>query len=109
MAAGVEDFFQDLVPPVDQLKRVGPIFDRETYLRSGKRSSEHLVQYAGLKPGLSVLDVGCGYGRVAIQLLRILNPQARYLGLDVVKEEIDWCRKHIGPRNNNFAFEHLDV
>jgi cyclopropane fatty-acyl-phospholipid synthase-like methyltransferase len=102
-------FFHDLVPPVDQLKRIGPIFDRETYLATGKRSVDHLVKYADLRPAHSVLDIGCGFGRVAIQLLRVLSSDAAYFGVDVVKEEIAWCQENITPRNAKFIFAHVDA
>lgn len=109
MDAADDDFFRDLVPPESEMERIGPIYDRKTYLLTGQRSRNHLIKYAGLKPEHSVMDVGCGFGRVAIHLLRVLAPESSYLGFDVVPGEIEWCRANITPRNKRFVFEHLDV
>lgn len=99
----------DLVPSEHELKRIGPIHDTKTYLASGQRSLSQLRQYANLAPEHSVMDVGCGFGRVAIQMLDFLKPDSTYLGLDIVRSEIDWCTAHITPRNPRFLFRHLDV
>jgi SAM-dependent methyltransferase len=109
MTSNDPGFFRDLIPPEHELKRVGPIFDEKTYLATGRNSRAHLVKYANLKPHYSVLDVGCGFGRVAIQLLDLLSPESSYLGIDVVKSEIEWCQQKITPRNERFLFRHLDV
>lgn len=109
MVASEEEFFKNLVPPESEMKRIGPIFDRQTYLAMGRLSKDQLIKHAGLKPQHSVMDVGCGFGRVAIHLLNVLAPQSNYLGFDVVPSEIEWCRANITPRNPRFAFEHLDV
>jgi|SRR5450432_2902858 SAM-dependent methyltransferase len=47
-----------------------------------------------LHPGCSILDLGCGCGRAARQLL----PNAcvsRYIGVDVVPSSVQWCQHHI--------------
>jgi SAM-dependent methyltransferase len=98
-----------LVPPVSELKRVGPIFDVETYLKMGRHSIGNLQKFAYLRPEHSVLDVGCGFGRVAIQLTKYLKPEARYFGIDVVAEEIDWCKANISTKHPNFRFHHIDA
>jgi SAM-dependent methyltransferase len=92
------------VPPDHELRRIGPIFDRDTYLKTGIRSRDHLLRYANLTQGQSVIDIGCGFGRVAVHLQPIVS---RYLGLDVVKSEIEWCRENIA--HDAFSFDHLDV
>jgi SAM-dependent methyltransferase len=104
-----DDPLTALVPPTAELKRVGPIFDVGTYLRMGRDSLAELRKFAYLKPEHSVLDVGCGYGRVAIHLSQFLSPGSRYLGIDVVAKEIDWCIAHVTARYPNFLFRHLNV
>ncbi|SDB53136.1 class I SAM-dependent methyltransferase [Belnapia rosea] len=53
---------------------------------------EHsLLRQYGLKDNGRVVDVGCGAGRLAAQLRRF--PEMRYLGLDVVPELLDYCRR----------------
>jgi SAM-dependent methyltransferase len=103
------DDLRTLVPPASELKRIGPIFDVETYLQMGRQSAINLQKFAYLKPDHSVLDIGCGFGRVAIQLTRILKSHADYLGFDVVAEEIDWCKANISTKYPNFQFRHIDA
>lgn len=63
----------------------------------------------GLRPGLSVLEVGCGIGRDAIPLTEVLGTAGNYVGFDIVKDFIDWCSSEITPRFPNFRFHHFDV
>ena len=62
----------------------------------------------GLKPGMSVLDMGCGQGRMARPLTNFLNEEGSYRGFDIVPAGIAWCQKHYADLEN-FRFEHADV
>ena len=68
-----------------------------------------LVKYAGLKPDASVLDIGCGIGRLAVPLTRFLSERGSYDGFDIVKKGIDWCNNRISPKYPNFRFLHIDL
>jgi len=63
----------------------------------------------GLRPDERVLDVGCGIGRMAIPLTKYLNREGSYEGIDIVKEGIDWCNRHIKSKYPNFSFQWVDV
>jgi SAM-dependent methyltransferase len=67
------------------------------------------VELAGLTPESDVLDIGCGFGRIAHALVRYLSPTARYEGFDVVGRMIDWARESITPRYPNFRFTRVDL
>ena len=43
-----------------------------------------ILQLAGVKPGDSVVDLGCGTGRLAVQLIPFLAT-GRYIGIDISK------------------------
>src|SRR3546814_1513282 len=30
------------------------------------------------------------------------------VGFDIVREPVDWCRRHVAPGRPGFAFEHVD-
>jgi SAM-dependent methyltransferase len=62
-----------------------------------------------IQPNTTVLDIGCGCGRSARTLL--LYPDvARYIGFDVIPENIEWCRKFIEPLSAGRArFFHFDL
>lgn len=60
-----------------------------------------------LAPGTSLLDVGCGCGRLARQLLRC--PIGSYVGFDRHKGMVDWCAAEIGSRDPRFRFHYFDL
>lgn len=62
-----------------------------------------IVQYAGLKDGMLLVDFGCGSGRGAHFISKRVNID--YLGIDVVKELIDYAAQ-ISPRHYRFAINH---
>jgi SAM-dependent methyltransferase len=55
----------------------------------------------------SVLDVGCGTGLLAIACEPFVGSIGRYVGLDVNKDDVDFCRKHYS--GHGFEFLHFDV
>lgn len=69
----------------------------------------HLIELCRLEKSHSVLDVGCGVGRMAVPLTTFLGPSARYEGFDIIPEGIDWCRRKISRRYQNFNFQLVDV
>ena len=79
------------------------------YLDVGREFLRYFVSLAGLTPTDSVLEVGCGMGRMAVPLAEWLSPRGSYVGLDIVPSSITWCREHIGSRHSNFRFHLLDI
>lgn len=70
---------------------------------------DEYARYAPIQPGHAVLEVGCGVGRDAIQITRVLDSRGRYVGVDIIEPSIRWCQQNITPRHPNFAFVHFDV
>src|SRR5438045_2254960 len=62
-----------------------------------------LTNVGGLQPGDRVLDIGCGAGRVALPLTRVLT--STYDGFDVVKFAVRWCQRNLTPKNPHFRFQ----
>ena len=94
----------EFVPPS---KLIG--FGRVEFRRVGEEFFQHFVHFAGLQPNERVLDVGCGFGRMAVPLLRYLNTDGSYEGFDVSKRAIDWCIERITSRCPNFHFQLVDL
>jgi SAM-dependent methyltransferase len=63
---------------------------------------------ASLRPGESVLDAGCGLGRMAFALAHYLGRDGRYEGFDISDAFIDDARKRFGSLPN-FTFRKVDV
>jgi SAM-dependent methyltransferase len=57
----------------------------------------------------SVLDFGCGCGRLARQLIQQRPRPQRYLGLDLHAGMIRWCTENLTPHAEGFIFQHHDV
>ena len=49
----------------------------------------------GLQEFLTILDWGCGCGRVARHALRDRPSGSRLIGVDIDEEALQWCRKHL--------------
>src|ERR1022692_81127 len=57
----------------------------------------------------TVFDFGCGCGRIARQLL-VQNPRPlHYIGIDIHRGMIDWCRANLSTIAPDFEFYHHDV
>jgi SAM-dependent methyltransferase len=69
----------------------------------------HAVLSRYLKEQSTLLDMGCGCGKDARNLLH--HPYVtKYIGFDVFKPNIDWCRHFIVPRaGERFEFHYVDV
>lgn len=57
----------------------------------------------------AVFDFGCGCGRVARQLMQQDPRPERYLGIDLHRGMVEWCRTNLEPAAPGFRFVHHDV
>ncbi len=81
----------------------------ETLEPIGKAHIANYRKYMGLAPEMSILEIGCGIGRDALQFIDILDGSGRYVGVDVTRDSIAWCIKNITARHPNFTFRHFDA
>ncbi len=79
------------------------------YVAVGRLFRGYFIEVGGLEPTHRVLDVGCGFGRMAVALSDYLRPPGEYHGFDVHRGGIRWCRRHIAARYPAFHFRHLDL
>ena len=79
------------------------------FKKIGQLLLNHVIKFVDLKPDDTILDVGCGIGRLAAPLTGYLNEKGAYYGFDIVKQGIDWCNKHIAKKYPNFHFLHTPL
>lgn len=79
------------------------------FKKDGEEFFRYYIELCRLKPGAKVLDVGCGVARKAIPLIKYLDGTGRYEGFDIIKTEIDWCKKRISTKYPNFNFQQVDI
>jgi SAM-dependent methyltransferase len=72
-------------------------------------SGELIYPYLPVTAYESVLDFGCGCGRVARRLIQQNVQPRRYLGFDLHRGMVAWCQSNLTTRAPNFRFEHHDV
>jgi len=53
------------------------------------------------KTDLQILDVGCGAGLMLNSVRQFVGTKGSYIGIDVMKSEIDFCKKHY-PKEYKF-------
>jgi SAM-dependent methyltransferase len=80
----------------------------EVFKMVGLQMVDRFKSLAGLQPHESVLEVGCGIGRIAVPLTQYLETGS-YDGFDIVPSGIEWCQRKITPRYPNFRFYVADV
>jgi SAM-dependent methyltransferase len=68
--------------------------------------SEQLLRRAGLVPGMSVLDYGCGVGDVSAIAARLVGPSGRVKGLDIDEQALTIARQRALEQGlTNVTFE----
>jgi len=81
----------------------------DSFNETGQLLMKDLLEFAHLRPHENVLDLGCGFGRVAIPLTEYLSATARYDGVDVVPDAVSWCRRNIEHLHPGFRFHYADL
>jgi SAM-dependent methyltransferase len=93
------------LPPLEMRQLVGPVdpalFDNP--------SGGLVYPYLPASAYERVLDFGCGCGRIARQLIQQRPRPQRYLGIDLHRGMIEWCRANLAPAADGFEFVHHDV
>jgi SAM-dependent methyltransferase len=82
----------------------------EQFLALGDQIVSDLAEHAGLSAGSAILDMGCGYGRVAHALMRSGLHDGTYLGVDILQRHLGWCTENLSPlAPGRVSFEHANI
>jgi len=80
------------LPPRRLMVRVAGTADPDWFLRSGRAAYDAIAEHVQLDGVESVLDFGCGCGRVTRYWADF---EGAVSGSDMSAEAIDWCRDHL--------------
>lgn len=70
----------------------------QAFIRTAMQDVKRLEKYAGLTTESSLLDWGCGAGRLAVGVREHMGQIRDYHGVDVQAELIDWAQENLaGP------------
>ena len=99
-------------PVPDSLDPVGTAWDARTYDRSSEPqqawASAVLARLAGIAADATVLDVGCGTGRVTEEVLGLV-PRGRVLAIDASADMVALARRRLGDRAEIWQQDVLDL
>lgn len=85
------------------------VSQRPEAIEVGERMLKSMIDDAGLQKDAVILDVGCGYGRIALPLTKYLSKSARYEGFDILPGEIAWATRHVTSQYPNFHFQLANI
>lgn len=97
MAAVVSDH---PLPPGTLRYRVHGDHELASFVAVGERCAADVLVALNavgddLRSSHSVLDFGCGCGRVAVWLNEHISEDARFVGVDVDPELVEWCQRNL--------------
>lgn len=81
-----------------------PLYDPLNRLLGAEKQKRLLIEQAGLRPGMRVLDVGCGTGSVSI-LAKRLHPEIEIVGLDPDPRALSRARQRARVAGVKVGFE----
>lgn len=95
------------MPPMELRYQIGPLDDADYDNPGGMPILDAFgVPHDAYR---AVFDFGCGCGRQARQMLQQRVRPRRYLGIDIQRRVIDWCRNNLATADPAFEFLHHDV
>lgn len=94
------------LPPLLLRRYAGPL---DSFRHSGAEFTGYLKLMCHLLPNEQILDIGCGPGLMALELIDYLDKDGKYVGVDIHRDSILWCQKKISSNYQNFTFAHINV
>ena len=65
------------------------------------------AQWAGIRPGMRVADIGCGPGKTSRALLDLVQPGGEVVGIDIAPQRVEFAREKY--RTPGLRFEHRNA
>jgi ubiquinone/menaquinone biosynthesis C-methylase UbiE len=102
MEPGVHEYvFGSAEPELARLAALAQVYGRATTA---------WLDSAGLSPGMTVADLGCGPGAVTLELARRVGPTGRVIAVDNAERPLELARQRVADAGlSNVSFEQADV
>lgn len=72
-------------------------------LKTGFEAVKRQAAWAGIAPGMRILDVGCGCGATTAALTELVGETGEVVGLDFSRDRIDQAREQYGAKQTTFV------
>jgi ubiquinone/menaquinone biosynthesis C-methylase UbiE len=102
------DFTEEDMLMKSQMEKMVPSYDsfmKKTTLGREQKLRELTISLAGVKPGDSVLEVGCGTGTLSLAAKRQAGPAGRVFGIDVIPGMIEVSQRKAAQANEEITFQ----
>ena len=101
-------FRKKLPLPPGKYRMGGKHFKNDkAFIKTAVRDVRRLVKYCDLSEGSTLLDWGCGAGRLAVGVREDFGQIRDYHGVDIQPELIEWANENLA--GDGFRFTCLDV
>jgi cyclopropane fatty-acyl-phospholipid synthase-like methyltransferase len=102
--------YQGTIIPPSELTPCGRLTATpEQFYLSACDEADRLKNEMGLAEKSTILDIGCGAGRLPIGLLARRMPFFSYLGIDVDPKRIKWCDKNLKTKDSRLTFDFVNI
>ena len=91
--------------PARHLRLCGDFYkDDENFIQTARKDAQFITREFKLGANSKVLDLGCGYGRLAFGLHDVCPQLGNYYGIDINAKSVAWCKKYIEANFPNYKF-----
>ena len=91
------------LPPVPYMQTIGS-HDANHFTGNMKLFALEILGRCQATPDSTILDLGCGCGRLALPICGYLGERGHYIGIDVWDDGIRWCTENLTSRSDHFRF-----
>jgi len=97
-----------LLPPRNKRYLRESFYNDRVFYESAMDEGIRLTQKLGVSRNTKILEIGCTTGRTFIGLVQKI-PDIYYIGIDINRWNIEWCRKYLSRGNPSYNFDYFDL